>query len=168
MSKGANQTCIKISSKYEFTNIKCTSLDETFVGFEYCYLKSVNRSYKYLSVKANLLKTPVTKVSFIVFKKHNGYRPFMFNITIDGCRFMGGATTHSLANYLYGFIRPYTNINHRCPYDHDIMVEKLDTDFMNYQVTKILPVPEGDYYIESRWNSYDVVREVIKVYGTIS
>jgi len=46
----------------EFTNIKCTSLDKNFDEFEYCRLKSVNRTFKYISLKVNLYKLPVTKV----------------------------------------------------------------------------------------------------------
>jgi len=46
----------------EFTNVKCTSWDKKFDDFEYCHLKSVNRSFKYLSLKVNLFKVPITKV----------------------------------------------------------------------------------------------------------
>ncbi|XP_022228667.1 uncharacterized protein LOC111078351 isoform X4 [Drosophila obscura] len=42
----------EVASKVEFTNIVCTSLDKEFSEFEYCYLKSVNRTYKYVSVKS--------------------------------------------------------------------------------------------------------------------
>lgn len=44
----------------------CNSLDKQFSDFEYCYIKWVNRSYKYVSIKAKLFKTPITKVK--VFK----------------------------------------------------------------------------------------------------
>jgi len=46
----------------EFTNVQCETLDKDFSLFEYCYLKSVNRSYKYVSLKVKLLKIPVTKI----------------------------------------------------------------------------------------------------------
>lgn len=58
--------CVTISiqstSDFEFTNIKCTSLDKDFDDFEYCHLKSVNRTFKHISVKVRMYKIPVTKV----------------------------------------------------------------------------------------------------------
>jgi len=50
------------TSKFEYTNIICTSLDTNFSTFDYCYIKPINRTYKYISFKAKLLKTPVTKI----------------------------------------------------------------------------------------------------------
>jgi len=111
----------------------------------------------------------------------------MFNITLDACRFMNNTKSNPIASYLYDFIRPFTNMNHNCPYDvrisliksdmclcfrfsiqHDLMIEKLPIHFVNHQVTKVLPVPEGDYLYETNWMAYDIRRAVVKVYGTIS
>ncbi|KAH8267817.1 hypothetical protein KR026_007596, partial [Drosophila bipectinata] len=159
-----------ISGKFEFTNIKCNSVDKSFDDFEYCYLKSVNRSYKYLSLKVNLFKTPITKIKVtgIVYKRFNGYRPFMYNVTVDFCRLMSGANKNPIAIYGFNFIKNYSNINHTCPYDHDLLIEKLDANFMNYQVTKVLPVPEGDYLLEVHWIAYDIERAVVQFFVTIS
>ncbi|KPU72868.1 uncharacterized protein Dana_GF27739 [Drosophila ananassae] len=146
------------SCKFEFTNVKCTSLEKNFCDFEYCYLKSVNRSYKFISLKVNLFKTP----------RFNGYRPFMFNVTVDACRFLNGAKAAPVVDYMYGFFRTHSNMNHTCPFDHDIILEKLDANFMNDQVTKVLPVPEGDYLVETHWIAYDIDRVVVKIFCTIS
>ncbi|KAH8325506.1 hypothetical protein KR067_000272, partial [Drosophila pandora] len=156
--------------KFEFTNIKCTSLDEKFTGVEYCYLKSVNRSYKYLSLKVNLFKTPITKIKInaSVYKRFNGYRPFMYNITVDACNFLKNPSSNAAMNYFYGFFRHFSNMNHTCPYDHDIIVDKLDINAANFQVTKVLPVPEGDYLVETHWIAYDIDRAIVKVYCSIS
>ncbi|XP_043068155.1 uncharacterized protein [Drosophila bipectinata] len=159
-----------ISCKFEFTNVKCNSLDEKFAGFEYCFLKSVNRSYKYLSLRANLFKTPVTKVKINVslYKRFNGYRPFMYNITIDGCNFLKNPKSNAAMNYLFGFFKNNSNVNHPCPFDHDIIVDKVDTNLANYQVTKVLPVPEGDYLVETHWMAYDIDRAIVKIYCSVS
>ncbi|XP_017065636.2 uncharacterized protein LOC108104203 [Drosophila eugracilis] len=142
-------------SKFEFTNINCTSLDKTFDDFEYCYLKSVNRSYKYLSVKVNLFKTPIAKVKVrgTLFKRFNGYKPFMFNVTVDACRFLNNTKSSPIAAYLL---------------QHDLIMDKLEIGFVNHQVTKVLPFPEGAYLLETHWIAYDIDRAVVKVYGTLS
>ncbi|XP_033232290.1 uncharacterized protein [Drosophila pseudoobscura] len=163
-------TCFKISSKFEFTNLKCTALDRKFADFEYCHLRSVNRTYKYMSVKVNLFKTPITKIKVngALFKRFSGYRPFMYNVTIDACRFLNNTESNPVAGYLYNFFNKYSNMNHTCPYDHDLQVEKLPIEFVNYQTTKVLPFPEGDYLLELHWYAYDINRAVVKVYGTLS
>ncbi|XP_044251567.1 uncharacterized protein [Drosophila takahashii] len=164
-------SAVKIYSKFEFTNIKCNSVDKEFSDFEYCYIKSVNRSYKYLSIKANLFKTPITKINGVIFKRfngYNGYRPFMFNVTLDACRFLNNTKSNPIASYFFDFIIPFTNMYHNCPFDHDLIIDKVPIDFVNHRVTKVLPVPEGDYLYETNWIAYDIKRAVVKVYGTIS
>ncbi|XP_037716808.1 uncharacterized protein LOC119551506 [Drosophila subpulchrella] len=160
----------EITSKFEFTNVKCTSLDKEFGDFEHCYLKSVNRSYKYVSVKYKLLKSPVTKikVNMAMFKRFNGYRPFMYNITVDACRFLKNRKSSPVINFWFNVIENYSNFNHYCPYNHDLLLEKLPVETVNFQVTDVLPFPEGDYLIETNWIAYDIKRAVLKFYGTIS
>ncbi|XP_017037354.1 uncharacterized protein [Drosophila kikkawai] len=160
----------KISSIFEFTNVKCTSLDPKFDKFEYCYLKSVNRSYKYVSIKVNLLKTPVTKVKVIgvLFKRFNGNRPFMYNMSIDACRFLRNPQAYPIAKFFFEFLKYHSNINHSCPFDHPLILDKLPASFVNNQFTKDLPFPGGDYLFESHWIAYDVDRAVVKFYGTLS
>ncbi|EDV52998.1 uncharacterized protein LOC6554923 [Drosophila erecta] len=162
---------VQISSKFDFTNIKCNSFDKEFSDFEHCYIKPINRSYKYVAVKVKLFKTPITKVNIGIFKRfngYNGYRPFMYNITVDACRFLNDTKRNPTASYLYSFMKPFSNMNHSCPFDHDLIVDKLPIQFVNDQVTKVLPVPEGDYVYETNWFAYGIKRAAVKVYGTIS
>nr|NP_001027165.1 uncharacterized protein Dmel_CG33654 [Drosophila melanogaster]AAZ52522.1 uncharacterized protein Dmel_CG33654 [Drosophila melanogaster] len=146
------------SSKFEFTNLQCTSFDKSFDDFEYCYIRSANRSYKYLTLKVNLFKTP----------RFNGYRPFMFNITLDACRFLKNTDSKPIAKYFYEFFNSYSNLNHSCPFNHDLIVDKIPIDFVNHRVTNILPFPEGDYLLETHWIAYEIDRAMVKIYYTIS
>lgn len=43
----------------EFNNLRCVALDRSFLNFEYCYLKSVNRTFKYASLKTKLHQLPI-------------------------------------------------------------------------------------------------------------
>ncbi|XP_070072341.1 uncharacterized protein [Drosophila takahashii] len=159
---------MQITSKFEFTNIKCSSLDTHFTAFEYCYIKSINRTYKYVSIKANLFETPVTKVNFAMYKRVNGYLPFLYNITVDSCRFLKNTTSQPIAKFFYELIKSNSNINHSCPYNHDVMIEKLSAGSINHQILNVLPVPEGRYLIQTHWYAYDILRASIGFYGTIS
>lgn len=52
----------QVYSRFEFTNVKCDVLDSEYGEYEYCYLKSVNRTYKYASVKLKVNKFPMKKI----------------------------------------------------------------------------------------------------------
>nr|XP_043067391.1 uncharacterized protein LOC108119898 [Drosophila bipectinata] len=160
----------QISAKIEFTNMKCTSFDKDFSDFEYCYIKSINRTYKYISLKVKLYKVPITNitVNFSFMKRTNGYKPFLYNITADACKFLKNPKSNPVLIYMYGLFKTYSNMNHTCPYDHDVILEKLYTDFINNQFTKILPFPEGDYLFQTHWMAYGILRATVKVYVTLN
>uniref|UniRef100_A0A6P4EGJ6 Uncharacterized protein LOC108043222 n=1 Tax=Drosophila rhopaloa TaxID=1041015 RepID=A0A6P4EGJ6_DRORH len=155
-------------SEFEFTNIKCICLDEQFSSIEYCLLKSVNRSYKYISLKVNLFKAPVTKVNMVLHKRFNGYRPFLYNFTVDACRFLKNPAANPIANYFYGFLTVHTNVNHTCPFNTPIIFDKLSSNFVDHRITHVLPFPEGDYLLETNVYVNEVNRVVLKVYGSLS
>ncbi|KRG00061.1 uncharacterized protein Dwil_GK27642 [Drosophila willistoni] len=163
---------IKVNSKFEFTNVKCECADEKFCGFEYCFLKSVNRSYKYISIKVNLHKLPITNFSFnfVLWKRFNGYKPFLYNFTIEnGCKFLGNPKSRNpVQKYFFDFFGPYGNMNHKCPFNHDIFIEKVPTSSIDYRLTKLLPFPEGDYLFDVTWLILGKPCTYVKVYGTLS
>ncbi|XP_044778482.1 uncharacterized protein LOC6734251 [Drosophila simulans] len=160
----------KVHSLVEITNFKCESLDRNFSNFEYCRIKSVNRTYKYVSLKVNLFQTPVNqvKVNTALYKRLNGYKPFLYNVTVDGCKFLKNQNSSPVAKYIFGIFKDVSNINHFCPYDHDIFVEKLSAENINFQITKILPFPEGKYMLQMHWFAYEINRAIIRLYYTLT
>ncbi|EDV30458.2 uncharacterized protein Dana_GF23304 [Drosophila ananassae] len=121
----------------EFKNIKCDSLDSEFDAFEYCLLKSVNRSYKYLSLKVKLYKVPITKVNFALLKKFNGYKPFLYNITVDACKTLRNPKSNPIFGYFHDAFKTFSNMNHTCPFDHDLIVDKLNIKHMDKNIKNI-------------------------------
>ncbi|XP_016990711.2 uncharacterized protein LOC108052747 [Drosophila rhopaloa] len=161
---------LKAYSTFEFTNVICTSMEESFSTFEYCYLKSVNRTYKYGSLKVKLLKLPIhkIKVNFALYQRLNGYKPFLYNVSVDACKFLLNQKSSPVTAFIFNLFAPYSNMNHRCPFDHDIIVDKVPYSYINYQLTKILPFPEGDYGFYSIWYADGIKRATVNVYGTLS
>ncbi|KAH8412736.1 hypothetical protein KR009_005009, partial [Drosophila setifemur] len=161
---------LKVASRVDFTNVKCKSYDLEFDDFEYCYLKAVNRSFNYMSLRVNLYKIPIAKakVNFVLFKRMNGYRPFLYNVTVDGCRFLKNEKTNPVLGFLFGTFKKFSNINHSCPYAHDIVVHQFSNQFLNEKVTKVLPFPQGDYMVESNWYPYGILRAQVTIYFTLN
>ncbi|KAH8384226.1 hypothetical protein KR200_003627, partial [Drosophila serrata] len=156
--------------KMEFTNIKCTSLDTEFDDFEYCLLKSVNRTYKYMSLKVNLYKTPINfvKVNFALLKRFNGYKPFLYNISVDACKVLKNPKSNPIFGYFHSLFRSYSNMNHTCPFNEDLIVDKLSVDFINHKFTQVLAFPPGDYLFHSKWIANNINRAEVNVYATLS
>ncbi|KAH8353626.1 hypothetical protein KR084_012258, partial [Drosophila pseudotakahashii] len=156
--------------RVEFTNIKCTPVDKDFAEFEYCTLKSINRTYKYISGKMKLYKSPITKikVNFGLYKRFNGYKPFLYNQTVDACYFLNHQKSNPVAQFFFDIIKESTNLNHSCPYNHDIVVEKLSTEIINHHITKVLSYPDGDYMIETHWVLNEKLSAIIQLYLSLS
>ncbi|KAH8348576.1 hypothetical protein KR084_008779, partial [Drosophila pseudotakahashii] len=154
----------------EFKNIKCESVDEEFCTFDYCHLKSVNRTYKYFSARAKMLKLPITnaKVNGALYQRLNGYKPFLYNITVDCCKFVKNQKSNPVAGFLYDSFKEFSNLNHSCPYNHDLVLEKLTASSVNHRVTNILPFPEGEYMVHLNWIAYGRTRAVFKLYFALT
>ncbi|KAH8245895.1 hypothetical protein KR038_010973, partial [Drosophila bunnanda] len=165
-----NNECLIGLFRVEFTNVNCTSFDRDFCNFEYCHLKSVNRSYKYLSIKVNLYEVPVNnfKINLTPLLRLNGYKPFLYNVTVDGCKFLKNPKSYPVSSYLFNVFGSFTNINHTCPIDHDLILDKLSAQFVNHQLTAVLPVPEGKYALQTSWFANNTIRATVTAFVTLS
>ncbi|KQS51984.1 uncharacterized protein LOC26526170 [Drosophila erecta] len=161
---------METKSLFEFTNINCTSFDMKMGEYEYCYLKSINRSYKYLSGKYKLHQISLTsiKVNCILWKRLNGYKPFLYNITVDACRFLKNQKSNPVLKFLFDSFASYSNVNHSCPFTGEVFVDKLPIGFLNYRVTELLPIPEGKYLLEFHFFSLNSIFARAQVYFIIS
>ncbi|XP_017065643.2 uncharacterized protein LOC108104211 [Drosophila eugracilis] len=161
---------IKIESRFEFTNFVCKSYDPQFGEFEYCYLKSINRSYKYISGRFKPKSLPISKlkVNVALWKRFNGYKPFMYNITFDVCLFLNNRKPNPVIKFIHDSHSNFSNLNHSCPLNHDIILEKLPIDVVNHRFTNVLPFPEGDYLIRLYWLIAKNRTALAEIYGTLS
>ncbi|XP_075150400.1 uncharacterized protein LOC142224506 [Haematobia irritans] len=130
-----------------FTNYKCNTFDPSFVTFEKCELKVIGRGIIALNTHIKLHKVPMTNitVSLSSFKKGNGYRPFLYNISVDLCKLMRNPKRYPIFKLYMDAIKPFSNINHSCPFTHDLVVKNM---VMSDEMLKYVPVPAGEYMIK--------------------
>uniref|UniRef100_B3P459 GG17093 n=1 Tax=Drosophila erecta TaxID=7220 RepID=B3P459_DROER len=157
-------------SGFESTNVKCTSHDESYATFEYCFLKAINRTYKYVSIKVKLHQVPVrkVKVNFALYERLNGYKPFLYNVTVDACNYLLKPKGNPVVTFIFGLFAPYSNMNHSCPFNHDVTVEKVPFSYITSQLTDILPFPKSSYAFFSEWYGDGKRRATVEVYGTLT
>ncbi|XP_004533999.1 uncharacterized protein LOC101462299 [Ceratitis capitata] len=141
---------LTVAAQASLTNIKCTSFNKTFVSFAECRLNLVQRGFNEYSISLKVHQPPIENVTVHLqfMKKSNGYHPYMVDTIFDACKFMN-TKSNPLLKYLYGFLRPYTNVNHSCPYNHDLIVKNLRIDQRLLNAAAILPT--GDYAIFTNW-----------------
>ncbi|EDW42771.1 GM23859 [Drosophila sechellia] len=52
-----------------------------------------------------------------LYRRFNGYRPFLYNITVDICSFLKNRKHYLFVDLVYDGIRNFSNVNHSCPYN---------------------------------------------------
>ncbi|EDW04107.1 uncharacterized protein LOC6561981 [Drosophila grimshawi] len=147
-----------------FVNVECKMLDPSYATYKKCNLKILGRGVVALNVHAVLQKGPFNnaKVNVCLFRKFNGYRPFMFNTTVDYCKLMADRRKQlSFPKIVRDSLANCSNLNHTCPYEHDIIVDNMvfDETFFKY-----LPLPTGDYKIQIMAATDNEWKTIINIY----
>lgn len=98
------------------TNAVCKSYNESWITVQTCRLKAVSRNVTKLNIVANLLH-PVYDlgVQAQIYKKANGYKPWLMKFDVDICRFLKRAYNPA-AIFIFKLFKEFTNFNHSCPY----------------------------------------------------
>ncbi|KAI8036981.1 hypothetical protein M5D96_010297 [Drosophila gunungcola] len=121
-----------------------------------------------MDVYVKLNKLPITNMKIIIepMRNDNGYRPFFMSTTVDFCRYMRNPNLQKMTLFtkLYANIRNVSNLNHTCPYNNDIVLEKFWTGDLEKGLTKYLPIPNGQYALFSKWFTSNILRANLNVY----
>ncbi|XP_075160390.1 uncharacterized protein LOC142233378 [Haematobia irritans] len=138
-----------------YTNIRCLDFNKTLVAFVRCDLKVVGRGLIALNVHAKVnYPQPISNATMNIslFKKANGYRPFLYNSTMDFCDFLKNRKRYPFVKIYWDTVLQNTNLNHTCPYNHDIIVRNTT---LNEDMFKYMPLPSGDYLFKLRVAIYN-------------
>ncbi|KAH8343980.1 hypothetical protein KR084_003089, partial [Drosophila pseudotakahashii] len=101
---------------FKFTNFACESYNTSWYVFHNCRLKAVARDKVLLNMNGTILHPAYDiHIQYQIFKRANGYKPWMFNNKLDACRYLRHPYDPVLA-IVYGLFKDFSNINHTCPY----------------------------------------------------
>ncbi|KAH8327064.1 hypothetical protein KR074_001536 [Drosophila pseudoananassae] len=151
----------------EFNNVRCIARDKKFMEYDYCFLKSVNRTFKYMSLKTRIHRLPIEEcvTLFQIRWRENRRILYNFDVKVDGCKFLRDRS-NVMANWLYQIFAPFSNMNHTCPYNHDIILEKVPVQYVNKLIQTV--IPDGRFYINSSWIVGGITRTDFLIYFTKS
>lgn len=108
---------------YNLNKVVCHTFDKSFVDIATCEMKIRSRGMAVFNMNITLHKKPIDNVilNLELFKKSNGYRPFLFNQTIDFCYYQRNPMAYTLFQSFHKTFLAATNINHTCPYSVSMM-----------------------------------------------
>uniref|UniRef100_A0A6P4FX27 Uncharacterized protein LOC108053807 n=1 Tax=Drosophila rhopaloa TaxID=1041015 RepID=A0A6P4FX27_DRORH len=141
---------VPVNCGFQLKNVNCESFDTSYWDFHRCEMKIVRRGVAAFYMIWKIYKLPINNaiINVSLYKKSNGYRPFLFNQSVDFCYYMRNPQAHPLMSMLHKAFMPASNINHSCPYNHDLIIN----DFIyNKNDFKDLPIPNGEYMIEAKF-----------------
>ncbi|XP_065365646.1 uncharacterized protein LOC135958683 [Calliphora vicina] len=150
----------------KFTNLECHVIDKEYANIQQCRLKVVDRNKVSLNVHLGMLQLPLSNITIggQLLRKSNDYRPFLYNTTADFCSFVKSGHRFLFWKILYDIIRPYTNANHTCPYNDDLIVKDL---LLNENLMKLVLFPTGDYMLRLYMYSFNDLKVKANVYIAI-
>ncbi|XP_061396020.1 uncharacterized protein LOC133331655 [Musca vetustissima] len=150
-----------------FTNLKCETFNKDFLTFKECNLKVISRGIIGLNVHGNIWQLPISNMSInlSLFKKLSGYKPFLYNISVDLCKFFKNPKKYPFIELYHRVIVKESNINHTCPYNHDLIVKDL---VLNENKFKYLPLPRGEYRFDLKGGVNNDWKGEVKAYVDVS
>ncbi|XP_033150109.1 uncharacterized protein LOC108601225 [Drosophila busckii] len=103
-------------SKFKMTNVVCDSFNKSWVVYRECRLRAVSRNKTTLTAFVFISEPAYNiQMQLKVLKKANGYKPFLFDYTIDACKFMR-TRYHPVAKMFWNLFKDISTLNHTCPY----------------------------------------------------
>ncbi|KAH8255986.1 hypothetical protein KR026_003837, partial [Drosophila bipectinata] len=157
-----------IFSHVTFTNLKCGTNNRKVAEFEKCYIKAVNRTHKYVDVYIKLHKSlDNMTMNLKLLRYDQGYKPFFIDMTFDCCQFLKNQQ-NPIIKFFYDVYKDNSNVNHTCPINHDILVDKLWTGNLEKGFATYVPIRNGDFAIFTEWITNKIPRSSVKIYFRIS
>ncbi|KAH8257265.1 hypothetical protein KR038_006350, partial [Drosophila bunnanda] len=156
---------------FKLTNAVCSSYNISWIRINLCRLKAISRHKAVFNMNITFLQpTKDIVVHYRIFKRESGYKPWLLNVKIDGCRFLR-KPYNALGIMLFNIYKDFSNINHTCPFFVSfplVIVAKIITNlvvlskkghvfikdmYLSTDVMK-LPLPTGDYLLAIDWIFY--------------
>ncbi|XP_046809141.1 uncharacterized protein LOC124420442 [Lucilia cuprina] len=153
-------------SHVKITKFMCETVDTSFIEFPICDLSRIGGNVMALNMYGKLNMKNVENITILakLFRKiNNKFRPFLYDDVIDYCDFHLNAKRHVFWNILYKNLGKFSNMNHSCPYNHDLIIRNLTFDISNL---KVVPIPRGEYMIQYKYVVWSIYRCQLIAYVT--
>ncbi|EDW09288.2 uncharacterized protein Dmoj_GI20431 [Drosophila mojavensis] len=88
-------------------------------------------------------------INWSIWRRYNTYQPFLHNSSCNLCELIKNLEKKiTFESLVLKAIQSHSNLNHTCPYNHDIIVDNL---VFTDEMLQSLPLPQGEYKIQLRF-----------------
>ncbi|KAH8302129.1 hypothetical protein KR044_003153, partial [Drosophila immigrans] len=155
---------------FKFTNVVCESHNKSWAVVNYCRLRAINRNKTVFNLNVTLPNQLRNfSVDVQLFKRANGYKPWLLTMTVNVCRFTK-KSYNPAAILIYRQFRDFSNINHTCPYEVSFIIRMnnysiicrncvwfqgdliLKGFYLRHELLGLI-LPTGDYLLTMTWIS---------------
>ncbi|XP_059226764.1 uncharacterized protein LOC106085038 [Stomoxys calcitrans] len=134
--------CLRIVSTKvrgtKLTKIECESFDTTVVRPITCQVVRKNNNCSIFDFHLGVMqKLNGIVITVKLYRKTNRkFQPFLFEDVLDLCSLLSNGLTsrHLFWGTYYEKFRKISNINHSCPYEHDIIIQNMRVDDDLFQI----------------------------------
>ncbi|KAH8302017.1 hypothetical protein KR044_001885, partial [Drosophila immigrans] len=131
---------------FKFTNAVCESYNKSWAIINNCRLRAISRNKTIFNMNITLLHPGNSiLIDGQVFKRANGYKPWIVKFNVDACKFHR-KPYNPAAILIYSLFKEFSNLNHTCPYGDQI----LKGFYLRHEILR-LPFPTGDYLLAMNW-----------------
>ncbi|XP_016950252.2 uncharacterized protein LOC108024687 [Drosophila biarmipes] len=163
-----NNLCyIHVKGSYKFNSLNCEVLAPEMGYMKQCHIRAIDRKHNMMNLEAILNKTILQfEIHFKIVKRElGGWHPFLYDIRMDICQFFRNRRKFFISNLIYSFMKPYTNVNHTCPYVAGEAMQLLNWTPDEDQVIAKFPVDHGQYGLQTTWYVNKVM--ALKINGSV-
>ncbi|EDW47106.1 uncharacterized protein LOC6608356 [Drosophila sechellia] len=133
----------------KFKSLHCTNYDRSYGEILLCKIKAINRYRNSISIQFRQLRT-VNNVHMRLefFKRANGWRPFLYNISFNLCDFLS-KRNNVIVSLGYEYLKPYIPItNYTCPFKKNHLIKCTDLEFDIEKFRVRFPIETGEYALQ--------------------
>ncbi|KAH8390076.1 hypothetical protein KR200_006510, partial [Drosophila serrata] len=132
---------------FKLTNLVCASYNKSWVIFNTCRLKAVSRDRVTMNVNGTFLqKVKNFELHYEIFKKANGFKPWVIKGELDVCRFLR-KNYNPVAKLVFGLFKEFTNFSSTCPLSGPQIIK----GFYLRPELLVPSFPTGEYKLALRW-----------------
>ncbi|KAI8045592.1 uncharacterized protein LOC128256104 [Drosophila gunungcola] len=156
-----------IHGSYKFNSLKCDILAPEMGYVKQCLIKAIDRKHNMINIEAILNKTITEfEIHFRMVKREiGGWHPFLYDMRMDICQFFKNRRKFFIPNLIYSFLKPFTNVNHTCPYLVGTEMRLWHWSPDEDGVIAKFPVDHGQYGLQTTWYINKVT--TLKINGSV-
>ncbi|XP_017105769.2 uncharacterized protein [Drosophila bipectinata] len=136
----------------KFKSLHCTNYDESLGTILQCRIKAINRYRNSISIWFRQKQT-VNNIHMRVefFKRANGWRPFLYNISFNLCDFLS-KRNNMIIGLAYEYVKPFIPVaNYTCPFKKNHLLKCTDLEFDIEKFRIRFPIETGEYAAQMSW-----------------